>query len=287
MRQLKITQKVTNRDSPALEKYLSDISPIPLINADKEVELALRIQKGDKQALDELSRANLRFVVSVAKQYQGQGLSLIDLIAEGNLGLIKAAGRFDHTKGFKFISYAVWWIRQHILSAIAQQGRTVRLPLNKLATANKMRHATSDLMQKHERAPTIYELADHIGCSIGEVGLLLLNDGRARSLDAPVGSDDTSSPLIELMSDSDSPTTDQQLEHDDLREEVARVLKTLSPREAEVMRLLYGIGEQRAYTLHEVADMIGVTRERTRQIKESAVRRLRQQSRRKVLKQYL
>lgn len=287
LRQLKITQKVTNRNSPALEKYLSDISPIGLITADREVELAVRIQRGDRTALDEMVNSNLRFVVSVAKQYQGQGLTLSDLISEGNLGLHKAATRFDHTKGFKFISYAVWWIRQHILSALAQQGRTVRLPLNKITVVNKIRNATADLMQLHERAPTAHELAEHIGVTVAEIELCLAQSMPSRSLDAPVSSNPDSNDLIHIIPDDNQEETDNELHRQDLSQEVMASLKTLTDRERIVMMMFYGIGGFAPMTLEEIAMDMDLTRERIRQVKEKALRRLRHSKRSSNLKPYL
>lgn len=287
MRQLKITQKVTNRNSPSLEKYLQDINPLGLISAEREVELAVRIRKGDKEALDEMVRSNLRFVVSVAKQYQGQGLTLSDLISEGNLGLIKAAGRFDETKGFKFISYAVWWIRQCILQALAQQGRSVRLPLNKISTVNKIRNATADLMQKHERPPTVYELADYIDVTVAEVEICLANSGPLRSLDAPMGTDPDSTELIHVMPDTESPEADGELYLQDLRQEVEASLATLTDREQQVLVMFFGLGGHRAMTLEEIARDMDLTRERIRQIREKGLRRLRHTQRSGNLKPYL
>ena len=285
MRQLKITQKVTNRNSPALEKYLSDISPISLITAEREVELAIRIQKGDRKALEEMVNSNLRFVVSVAKQYQGQGLTLSDLISEGNLGLHKAATRFDHTKGFKFISYAVWWIRQHILSALAQQGRTVRLPLNKITVVNKIRNASADLMQKYERPPTAYELAEHIGVTVAEVELCMAQSSQARSLDAPISADPDSTNLIHFLPGEDN--TDHECHVQDLRDEVMASLNTLTDRERDVMIMFFGLGNSKPRTLDEIADHMHVSRERIRQVKEKALRRLRHAKRSSNLKPYL
>jgi RNA polymerase primary sigma factor len=287
LRQLKITQKLTNRNSPALDKYLSDISSIGLITAQREVELAIRIQKGDRKALDEMVNSNLRFVVSVAKQYQGQGLTLIDLISEGNLGLHKAATRFDHTKGFKFISYAVWWIRQHILSALAQQSRTVRLPLNKITVVNKIRGATADLMQIHERAPTSHEIADYIGVTVAEVELCLSQTPPTRSLDAPISSDPESNNLLSVLPNVEETSTDHQLKAEDLQMEIMASLNTLTDREREVMILFYGLGNNTPETLEEIAESMDLTRERIRQIKEKGLRRLRHDKRSANLKPYL
>jgi RNA polymerase primary sigma factor len=288
MRQLKITQKVTNRDTPALEKYLSDISPISLITAEREVELAVRIQKGDREALEEMVNANLRFVVSVAKQYQGQGLTLLDLISEGNLGLHKAATRFDHTKGFKFISYAVWWIRQHILQGLAQQSRTVRLPLNKITTVNKMRAATADLMQILERAPTDYELADHLDVTVQEIRTCMSNNQHARSLDSPISNDPDSANLIDFLENNSEPNPDNSLEGEDLRSQVLESLRTLTDREQKIIIMIYGIGsDAEPQTLSEIADELDISRERVRQIKEKALRRLRHTKRSNNLKPFL
>jgi RNA polymerase primary sigma factor len=288
MRQLKITQQVTRRDAESLNKYLTDISPIGLIDAQREAELAYRIRvHGDKQAMDELVKANLRFVVSVAKQYQGQGLSLQDLINEGNLGLIKAATRFDETKGFKFISYAVWWIRQHILQGISTQGRTVRLPQNKIATVVKIRNATSDLMQENERPPTIYELAEHLGVSVKEIELCISNTGAVPSLDAPLSSDSSSSPFIDIVPDSEGDHPDQLMDLMSMRQDIAEALKVCSPREQKILCMCYGIGTEHPHTLDEIAEHFDVTRERVRQIKDKAIRRLRRPMINNMLRSHL
>lgn len=288
MRQLKITQQVTRRDTEALNKYLADISPIPLITPEREVELAYRIRtQNDREAYDELVTSNLRFVVSVAKQYQNQGLSLSDLINEGNLGLHKAAGRFDETKGFKFISYAVWWIRQHILQGLAQQARVVRLPQNKIASINKYKKATSELMQELERTPTIYELAMHMEVSVAEIETCIANEGRASSIDAPISSDTQSSTMVDLMSDDDADQPDDNMELSSMKHDINQALATLTPREAKVMRLFYGIDTDYAHTLDEIAEELEVTRERVRQVKEKAIRRLRMDSTNRNLKQHL
>ena len=287
MRQLKITQKLTNRDSKSLEKYLNDVSPIGLIDAQREVELAIAIKRGDKRAEEELVRANLRFVVSVAKQYQGQGLRLEDLINEGNLGLIKAAGRFDHTKGFKFISYAVWWIRQHILQGLAQQARTIRVPQNKISTMNKMRAATSDLMQMHERKPTIYELADYIGVTHQEIEVCMALQNRPPSLDAPMGSDADTSVMSEILPNTDSPSPDWEMDLMSLRQDIADVLDTVTPREAMVLKLMFGIDAQYAHSLDEISEILEVSRERVRQIKDRALQRLRRELVNSKLKSHL
>jgi len=287
MRQLKITQKLTNRDCKSLEKYLNDVSPIGLIDSQREVELAIAIKRGDKRAEEELVRANLRFVVSVAKQYQGQGLRLEDLINEGNLGLIKAAGRFDHTKGFKFISYAVWWIRQHILQGLAQQARTIRVPQNKIATINKMRAATSDLMQLHERKPTIDELADYIGVTQQEIEVCMALQNRPPSLDAPIGNDVDTSVMSEVLPDKDSPPPDWEMDLMSLRQDIADVLDTVTPREAMVLKLMFGIDVQYAHSLDEISEMLEVSRERVRQIKDRALQRLRRELVNSKLKSHL
>lgn len=288
MRQLKITQQVTKRDEIAIEKYLADISPIPLIDAEREAELAYRIRtQKDQKAYDELVISNLRFVVSVAKQYQNQGLSLADLINEGNLGLHKAAGRFDETKGFKFISYAVWWIRQHILQGLAQQARVVRLPQNKIATINKVKRATADLMQEFERAPTVYELADHIDTTVDDIQTALANESRSASLDAPVGNEPSSTARIDLFEPDDAEMPDDEVNLQSLRQDIDQALSVLTPRERKVMRLVYGLGVSHAHTLDEIAEGMDVTRERVRQIKEKALRRLRLGQNNKNLKQHL
>tara|TARA_R100001510_G_C7622958_1_gene183447 strand:+ start:222 stop:1091 length:870 start_codon:yes stop_codon:yes gene_type:complete len=288
MRQLKITQQVTKRDEIAVEKYLTDISPIPMIDAEREAQLAYLIRtENDREAYDELVRSNLRFVVSVAKQYQGQGLSLADLINEGNLGLHKAAGRFDETKGFKFISYAVWWIRQHILQGLAQQGRVVRIPQNKIATINKVRRATADLMQEFERAPTVYELADYLETTVDDVQTAMNNEARASSLDAPVGSDPSASTRMELMENTNAEGADEGVNIESLKSDINQALTTLTPRERKVIRLFYGIDTSHAYSLEEIAEDMEVTRERVRQIKEKALRRLRLKSTNKNLNQHL
>lgn len=288
MRQLKITQQVTRRDTEALNKYLADISPIPLIDAEREAELAYRIRtNNDREAYDELVVSNLRFVVSVAKQYQNQGLSLSDLINEGNLGLHKAAGRFDETKGFKFISYAVWWIRQHILQGLAQQARVVRLPQNKIASINKYKKATSELMQDLERAPTVYELAMYMDVSVSEIETCIANENRTRSIDAPVGSDTESSTMLDLMSDEEMGQPDDTLTFNSMKHDINQALTTLTPRERKVIRLFYGIDSEHAHTLDEIAEKMNVTRERVRQVREKAVRRLRLENNSNQLKQHL
>ena len=288
MRQLKIVKQVTNRETASLDKYLQEIGKVELITAEEEVELARRIKKGDQVALEKLTKANLRFVVSVSKQYQNQGLTLPDLINEGNLGLIKAAQRLDETRGFKFISYAVWWIRQSILQALAEQSRIVRLPLNKIGSINKVNKAFSELEQKFERAPTPAELAEILDMSIEEVKQSLRNAGRHVSMDAPLkDGDDSSSNMYDVLSSSESPSPEQELMHDSLRKEIDRALSTLTAREADVIRLYFGLSGQHPMTLEEIGEKFDLTRERVRQIKEKAIRRLKHTSRSKILKSYL
>ena len=285
MRQLKITKQVTNRETASLDKYLQEIGRVDLITAEEEVELAQKIKAGDERALEKLTKANLRFVVSVAKQYQNQGLTLPDLINEGNLGLIKAAKRFDETRGFKFISYAVWWIRQSILQALAEQSRIVRLPLNKIGSINKINKAYASLEQKFERPPTAEEIANLIELSITEVEQSLKNTGRHISMDAPLIEGEDSS-LYDVMGSEDSPNPDASLMLESLREEI-RALETLTPREADVVSSYFGLAGGHAMTLEEIGEKFDLTRERVRQIKEKAVRRLKQTSRSKILKTYL
>lgn len=286
MRQLKIIKQVTNRESKSLDKYLQDISKIELITAQEEVVLAQRIKQGDQDALEKLTNANLRFVVSVAKQYQNQGLKLPDLINEGNLGLVKAAQRFDETRGFKFISYAVWWIRQSILQALAEQSRVVRLPLNKIGSINKINKTFSYLEQAHERPPSAEEIAKELEMTVTEVKQSLKHSGRHVSMDAPLKEGETSS-LYDVMNTDDSPKPDKGLMHESLNLEINRALDTLSPREADVVRLYYGIGEQPSMTLEEIGSTFDLTRERVRQIREKAIRKLRHSSKSKILKTYL
>ena len=286
MRQLKITKQVTNRESKSLDKYLQDISKIPLITAEEEVELAQRIQKGDQKALDTLTTANLRFVVSVSKQYQNQGLSLPDLINEGNAGLVKAAKRFDETRGFKFISYAVWWIRQVILQALAEQSRIVRLPLNKIGSINKINKAYSFLEQEHERAPSAEEIANNLDLTLSEVKQSMKISGRHVSMDAPLKDGETFS-LYDVVKSNESPRPDNDLMKDSLNTELNRALNTLSEKEAEVIRNYYGISKKQPMSLQEIGKTFGLTRERVRQIKEKGIRRLRHTSKSKVLKTYL
>ncbi|HUH47065.1 MAG TPA: RNA polymerase sigma factor RpoD/SigA [Arenibacter sp.] len=286
MRQLKIIKQVTNRESKSLDKYLQDISKIELITADEEVELAQKIRKGDQQALEKLTTANLRFVVSVAKQYQNQGLTLPDLINEGNVGLVKAAKRFDETRGFKFISYAVWWIRQAILQALAEQSRVVRLPLNKIGSINKIRRTFSYLEQTHERPPSAEEIAKELDLSIAEVEQSIKISGRHVSMDAPLREGEDSN-LYDVLRSGESPRPDKKLMLQSLNTEIVRALDTLSPREADVIKLYYGIGDQQSMTLAEIGLTFDLTRERVRQIREKAIRKLRHTSRSKMLKTYL
>ena len=285
MRQLKITKSITNRESASLDKYLQEIGREDLITVEEEVELAGRIRKGDRRALEKLTKANLRFVVSVAKQYQNQGLSLPDLINEGNLGLIKAAEKFDETRGFKFISYAVWWIRQSILQALAEQSRIVRLPLNQVGSLNKISKALSKFEQENERRPSADEIADELGLPVDKIADTLKVQGRHISVDAPfVEGEDNS--LLDILSNPDSPSADRTLVTESLQKEIERALDTLSDREKMIIKMFFGIGGQEK-TLEEIGDTYGLTRERVRQIKEKAIRRLRNNSRSKLLKSYL
>ena len=286
MRQLKITKQVTNRETASLDKYLQEIGKVDLITADEEVELAQRIKAGDERALDKLTKANLRFVVSVAKQYQNQGLTLPDLINEGNLGLIKAAKRFDETRGFKFISYAVWWIRQSILQALAEQSRIVRLPLNKIGSINKINKTYAFLEQSHERPPSAEEIANELDMTISDVKESMKNSGRHVSMDAPLVEGEDSN-LYDVLRSGESPNPDRELMHESLRTEIERALETLTPREADVIRLYFGLGDQHPMTLEEIGETFDLTRERVRQIKEKAIRRLKHTSRSKILKTYL
>ena len=286
MRQLKITKQVTNRETASLDKYLQEIGKVDLITAEEEVELAQRIKAGDQIALEKLTKANLRFVVSVAKQYQNQGLTLPDLINEGNLGLIKAAQRFDETRGFKFISYAVWWIRQSILQALAEQSRIVRLPLNKIGSINKINKTYAFLEQAHERAPSAEEIAKELDMTINDVKESLKNSGRHVSMDAPLVEGEDSN-LYDVLNSGESPNPDKTLLHESLRTEIERALETLTPREADVVRLYFGLGNQHAMTLEEIGETFDLPRERVRQITEKAIRRLKHTSRSKILKTYL
>jgi RNA polymerase primary sigma factor len=286
MRQLKITKQVTNRDSKSLEKYLQDISKLSLITADEEVELAQRIKIGDQIALEKLVNANLRFVVSVAKQYQNQGLKLSDLINEGNFGLVKAAKRFDETRGFKFISYAVWWIRQAILQALAEQSRIVRLPLNKIGTINKINKTYSFLEQSKQRPPSAEEIAKELDMTLSDVKTSIKNSGRHVSMDAPLKEGETSS-FYDVVISKESPNPDKGLMHDSLVVEIDRALGKLSPREADVLKLYFGLNSQQPMSLVEIGQTFDLTRERVRQIKEKAIRRLRHKSKNRILKTYL
>ena len=286
MRQLKITKQVTNRETASLDKYLQEIGKVDLITAEEEVELAQRIREGDQIALEKLTKANLRFVVSVAKQYQNQGLSLPDLINEGNLGLIKAAQRFDETRGFKFISYAVWWIRQSILQALAEQSRIVRLPLNKIGSINKINKAYASIEQEEERAPSASEIASFLDMSETDVKESQRNSGRHVSMDAPLVEGEDSN-LYDVLRSGESPNPDRALLNASLSIEIERALETLTPREADVIRLYFGLESKQALTLEEIGERFDLTRERVRQIKEKAIRRIKHASRSKILKTYL
>ncbi|MCC6413304.1 MAG: sigma-70 family RNA polymerase sigma factor [Saprospiraceae bacterium] len=287
MRQLKITKSITNRESQSLEKYLQEIGKVDLLTPEEEVDLAKRIKQGDQIALEKLTKANLRFVVSVAKQYQNQGLSLSDLINEGNLGLIKAAQRFDETRGFKFISYAVWWIRQSILQALAEQSRIVRLPLNKVGSLNKINKAFSELEQQYEREPSPEELAEMLEITTDEVETTLGVAARHVSMDAPfVEGEDNS--LLDVLENTAMPGTDSHLEYaDSLRREIERSLSTLTDRQCDVIKLYFGIGVEHPMSLEDIGEKFGLTRERVRQIKDKAINKLRATSRSKLLKTYL
>ncbi|MCF6171023.1 MAG: sigma-70 family RNA polymerase sigma factor [Bacteroidales bacterium] len=286
MRQLKITKQVTNRETASLDKYLQEIGKVDLITAEQEVELARRIKQGDKIALEKLTKANLRFVVSVSKQYQNQGLSLPDLINEGNLGLIKAAQRFDETRGFKFISYAVWWIRQSILQALAEQSRIVRLPLNKIGSLNKINKATARLEQKHERTPNQKEIADELDMTTNEVKESMRNAGRHVSMDAPLIQDEDNN-MYDVLKSEEAVTPETGLLYESLRKEINRAVSTLTERESDVVQLYFGLNVEHPMTLEEIGEKFDLTRERVRQIKEKAIRRLKHTSRSKILKSYL
>lgn len=286
MRQLKITKQVTNRDTPSLDKYLQEIGKVDLISPEEEVELARRIKKGDKVALGKLVKANLRFVVSVAKQYQNQGMSLPDLINEGNLGLIKAAQRFDETRGFKFISYGVWWIRQAILQSLAEQARIVRLPVNKIGSINKINRAFARLEQEFEREPSSQEIADVLQLAPEEVKEVLKSNGRTVSMDAPISSEEDND-MYDVLENDDNPSPDKHLMNESLTYEIERALSTLSPREAKVIKLYFGINLKHPLTLEEIGEELGLTRERVRQIKEKALKRIQYTTRSKILKTYL
>ena len=286
MRQLKITKQVTNRETASLDKYLQEIGKVELITAEEEVELARKIKAGDEAALEKLTKANLRFVVSVSKQYQNQGLSLPDLINEGNLGLIKAAQRFDETRGFKFISYAVWWIRQSILQALAEQSRIVRLPLNKIGSINKINKAYAHLEQQYERTPNAEEIANLLEISENEVKESMKNSGRHVSMDAPLIQDEDTT-MYDVIRNDENVTPETGLLYDSLRTEINRAISTLTPREADVVKLYFGLDGTHPLTLEEIGEKFDLTRERVRQIKEKAIRRLKHTSRSKILKSYL
>ncbi len=283
---VRITKQYTNRESQSLDKYLQEIGKVDLITSEEEIELAQRIKKGDQKALEKLVKANLRFVVSVAKQYQNQGLSLGDLINEGNLGLIKAAKRFDETRGFKFISYAVWWIRQSILQALAEQSRIVRLPLNRVGALNKIGKAFSNLEQEFEREPSAEELSEELNIPINEIADTLKISGRHVSVDAPFAPGEENR-LLDVMTNEHQPAPDHGLMKESLKQEIERALSTLTEREAEVIRLYFGLNNEHSLTLEEIGEKFNLTRERVRQIKEKAIRRLRHASRSKALKAYL
>jgi len=286
MRQLNITKQVTNRETASLDKYLHDISRVELITAEEEVELARKIKNGDTLALEKLTKSNLRFVVSVAKQYQNQGLNLPDLINEGNLGLIKAAQRFDETRGFKFISYAVWWIRQSILQALAEQARIVRLPLNKIGTINKINKAYAQLEQKFQREPKVEEIATLLDITEAEVKDSIRNSIRHLSMDASLTQDEDNN-MYDVLKSEDTPTPDKALLHESLKMEINRLISILSPREADIVKLYFGLDSKHPMTLEEIGERFDLTRERVRQIKEKAIRRLKHTSKCRNLKTYL
>lgn len=285
MRQLKISKSITNRESASLDKYLQEIGHEELLTTDQEVELAQRIRKGDKRALERLTKANLRFVVSVAKQYQNQGLSLPDLINEGNVGLIKAAEKFDETRGFKFISYAVWWIRQSILQAIAEQSRLVRLPLNQVGSVNKITRELNKFEQEHERKPSVDEIAERVDLPEDKIADVMKANSRHVSMDAPIADGEDSS-MIDFLA-GDSSNTDKELAIESLKAEVSRILKLLTDKEQKVLRAFFGIDGSPEMTLDEIGEKYNLTRERVRQIKEKALRRLRHNTKNKLLKSYL
>ena len=285
MRQLKISKSITNRESASLDKYLQEIGHEELLTTDQEVELAQRIRKGDKRALERLTKANLRFVVSVAKQYQNQGLSLPDLINEGNVGLIKAAEKFDETRGFKFISYAVWWIRQSILQAIAEQSRLVRLPLNQVGSVNKITRELNKFEQEHERKPSVDEIAERVDLPEDKIADAMKANSRHVSTDAPIADGEDSS-MIDFLA-GDSSNTDRELAIESLKAEVSRILKLLTDKEQKVLRAFFGIDGSPEMTLDEIGEKYNLTRERVRQIKEKALRRLRHNTKNKLLKSYL
>ncbi len=287
MRQLKIMKQITNRESSAVDKYLNDISKFDLLTVEEEVDLAKRIKKGEKKALEQMVKANLRFVVSVAKQYQNQGLSLPDLINEGNLGLIKAAQRFDETKGFKFISYAVWWIRQTILQSLAEQSRIVRLPQNKIGSLNKINKTLAKLEQEFEREPSIQEISTNLKMSPEQVKDFIMNANKPISMDAPISEDGDRS-IEEVMENTDIPSPDNELVNESLRKEIERALARLNEREAEVIKMFFGLKNRPPYTLEEIAKTLDLTRERVRQIKDKAIRNLKYNAGdNKILKTYL
>ncbi|PKP37621.1 MAG: RNA polymerase subunit sigma [Bacteroidetes bacterium HGW-Bacteroidetes-15] len=286
MRQLKIIKQVTNRETVSLDKYLHEIGKVDLLTTEEEVNLARRLKEGDKAALDQLVKANLRFVVSVSKQYQNQGLSLPDLINEGNLGLIKAAQRFDETRGFKFISYAVWWIRQAILQALAEQSRIVKLPLNKIGSINKVNRAFTELEQKFEREPSIDELSQVLEIAPNDIKEALKSSSRHVSMDAPISQDEDST-MYDVLLSNETPSPDRGLLNDSLRKEIERALATLTIREAAIIRLYFGLNGKHPHTLEEIGEELDLTRERVRQIKEKAIKRLKQATRSRVLKSYL
>ena len=286
MRQLKITKQVTNRDTPSLDKYLQEIGRVDLISPEEEVQLARRIKANDPDALGKLVKANLRFVVSVAKQYQNQGMGLPDLINEGNLGLMKAAQRFDETSGFKFISYAVWWIRQSILQSLAEQARIVRLPVNKIGSINKINRAFARLEQEFEREPSSQEIADMLEMIPEDVKESLKTNGRTISMDAPISSEEENT-MYDVMQNPDTPSPDKNLINESLAWEIERALCTLSPRESKVLKLYFGLGMKHPFTLEEIGEELKLTRERVRQIKEKAIKRIQFTTRCKILKTYL
>jgi RNA polymerase primary sigma factor len=286
MRQLKITKQVTNRDTPSLDKYLQEIGKVELISPEEEVSLARRIRAGDHDALARMVKANLRFVVSVAKQYQNQGMTLPDLINEGNLGLIKAAQRFDETRGFKFISYAVWWIRQAILQALAEQARIVRLPVNKIGSINRINRAFARLEQEFEREPTHQEIADILEMVPDEVKDALKTNSRTISMDAPISAEEDNN-MYDLIQSAETPSPDRNLINESLAYEIERALSTLSPRESKVLKLYFGLGMKHPFTLEEIGEELSLTRERVRQIKEKAIKRIQYTTRCRILKTYL
>ena len=286
MRQLKITKQVTNRDTPSLDKYLQEIGRVDLISPEEEVILARKIRAGDADALGKLVKANLRFVVSVAKQYQNQGMSLPDLINEGNLGLMKAAQRFDETRGFKFISYAVWWIRQAILQSLAEQARIVRLPVNKIGSINRINKAFARLEQEYEREPSSLEIAEMLEMIQDDVKEALKTNGRTVSMDAPISSEEDNN-MYDVLQSNDTPSPDKNLINESLAYEIERALSTLSPREAKVLKLYFGLGMKHPFTLEEIGEELHLTRERVRQIKEKAIKRIQFTTRCRILKTYL